>query len=116
MFPIKTMNETQLMRARALARKLRWTKSSPNGKYKDTPHEYAWRAKQLWNEPYQKELAMMIEEYGVAEPFFRTFFNYLYLGDGYKYWLCGTVAENNFLITRADERKSYGGKVSNNGD
>lgn len=111
MFPIKTMNENQLQRARALAKKLRWTKSSPNGKYKDIPHEYAWRPSQRYNEDIQKELAQLIEEYAVAEPFFRTYFYYLYLGDGYKYWLCGTVKENNFLINRCDEKRSYGSKV-----
>lgn len=108
MFPIKEMNEQQLKRARALAKQLKWTKSSPNGKYKSIPHEYAWRPYQRQNEPIQRELAELIEEYAKAEKFFSSYFYYLYLGDGYKYWLCGTVKENNFLINRCEETRKYG--------
>ena len=104
--PIKIPQE-KLLRATWLAQKIHWTKSSPRGRYKDTPHEYAVRARQPQNEPLQIELAKIIEEYANPERFFKVYFRYLYLGDGYKYWLMGSVAENNFLINRCDEKLSY---------
>lgn len=100
------MTDQEQMEAEAIINALVWTKSSPNGKYKDMPHEYAWRASQRWNEDKQRRLATLIEKYGVVEPFFRTFYAYLYIGD-YKYWLCGTVAEDNFLINRCDKDRHY---------
>lgn len=104
---MEKISQSELERARMVADKLKWTKSSPRGKYKDTPHEYAWRGYQPQNEPLQIELATIIEKYAKPERFFTVYFNYLYLGDGYKYWLCGTVAKNDFLINRCDENKRY---------
>lgn len=107
MFPKSDITKEELIKARRIAKKLKWTKSSPRGKYKDTPHEYAWRAYQPQNEPLQVELAKTIERYAMPEKFFKVYFNYLYLGDGYKYWLCGNVENNDFLINRCDESKTY---------
>jgi hypothetical protein len=82
--------------------KLDWTYAKTMPKY---PHWYIKRNPEI--EKIYVELFNAIGEHGKHEFFFRKPTQYLYLGDGYKYWRMATDINDSKILNRAKEDAIY---------
>jgi hypothetical protein len=77
-----------------------FAKSMPN-----TPHWYVRRSPEI--EEVYTALFEATKEHGVTENFYNTPNQYLYLGDGYKYWRMTDELSKSKIINRCKECDFY---------
>ena len=70
-----------------------------------TPHEYS-RKKEFSDDDKYLEIVSYIQQNGVKERFFRTYFVYLY-GITHKYWVMDKNPEDAEIINRAKSELYY---------
>jgi hypothetical protein len=89
------MDEMELMDAKLVeGLKFVTAKSMPN-----IPHQYVVRNPQ--NEEQYANLFHTVKEHGTWEKFYSKQYQYLYLNDGYKYWVMADDLRDSKIINRA---------------